>query len=102
MCLTPRFRWRKSLISHEGLEVLGTYQRDIGNLRSHHWKHWIDLYTNCYFDCGYCVYRGPGAMGRVQAHADRIDALARDLVRVERPGITYLGPRADVYQPLDR
>lgn len=87
--------------SHEH-EVLGTYQRDIGNLRSHHWKHWVDLYTNCYFDCAYCVYRAAGEMGRVEAHPERVDALARDLARLSHPGITYLGPRADIYQPLDR
>jgi DNA repair photolyase len=86
----------------EELQVLGRYQKDIGNLRSHHWKYWVDLYTHCYYDCAYCVYRSEGKMGRVQAHPDRLEGLRRDLAGIQRKGIVYLGPKADVYQPLDR
>ncbi len=83
-------------------EVLGTYQNEIGNLRSHHWKHWIDLYTNCYYDCAYCVYRASGKMGRITSHPERIEALRRDLGAMPAKAIVYMGPKADIYQPLDR
>jgi DNA repair photolyase len=83
-------------------EVLQNYQNDIGNLRSHHWKYWMDLYTNCYYDCAYCVYRAAGKMGRVEHHPQRIESLRADLSRMGPKGIVYLGPRADIYQPIER
>lgn len=83
-------------------KALNTFQVDIGNLRSHHWKYWIDLYTNCYYDCSYCVYRGADGMGKIQAHPERIGALVADLRAMPKKGIVYLGPRSDVYQPIER
>ncbi len=83
-------------------KVLGTYQNDIGNLRSHHWKYWVDMYTHCYYDCAYCVYRAAGKMGKVEGHPERIDGLQEDLRSLPKKGIVYLGPRADVYQPMER
>lgn len=84
------------------LATLNKYQTDIGNLRSHHWKYWVDLYSNCYYNCAYCVYRKPGKMGKIKSHPERLDALARELPNITQKGIVYLGPRADIYQPLER
>jgi DNA repair photolyase len=83
-------------------EVLNTYQNEIGNLRSHHWKYWLDLYTHCYYDCAYCVYRTGDKMGKIKSHPERIAGLKRDLARMRSRGIVYVGPRTDAYQPLER
>jgi hypothetical protein len=41
-------------------------------------------------------------MNRTIAHPERIEALSQDLNSLERKGIVYLGPQADIYQPLER
>lgn len=82
--------------------TLNEYQTDIGNMRSHHWKYWVDLYSNCYYNCAYCVYRKPGKMNKIKSHPERLDDLARELPKITQKGIVYLGPRADIYQPLER
>ncbi len=84
------------------LAALNKYQIDISNMRSHHWKYWIDLYSNCYYNCVYCVYRKQGKMGKIKSHPERLDALERELPNITQKGIVYLGPRADIYQPLER
>jgi DNA repair photolyase len=89
-------------MSKKPLGALGTYQGDISNLRSHHWKYWLDLYSNCYYDCAYCPYRASGPMGKVSAHPERIETMRRDLEGLKARGILYLGPKADVYQPLEK
>ncbi len=85
-----------------GETALHRYQNDISNLRSHHWKYWIDLYANCYYNCAYCVYRDKGQMGKVTPHAERLVVLRNECRALENPGIVYLGPQSDVYQPLER
>lgn len=83
-------------------KVLNKYQYDLSNLRSHHWKYHVDLYKNCYYDCKYCVYRSGGDMKRVEAREDILDDLRDDLKSLDTKGIVYLGPTADVYQPLEQ
>jgi hypothetical protein len=41
-------------------------------------------------------------MGKVSAHPERISLLKDDLEALPQKGIVYLGPRTDVYQPLER
>ncbi|WP_164779584.1 SPL family radical SAM protein [Paenibacillus kobensis] len=84
------------------LKALKRYQNDLGNLRSHHWKYHIDLYENCYFDCKYCVYRSGDKMGKVTAFEDIFDYLREDLLNLREKGIVYVGPKADIYQPLEK
>ncbi|PFU78103.1 radical SAM protein [Bacillus cereus] len=88
--------------SVKSLKVLNKYQYDLSNLRSHHWKYHIDLYKNCYYDCKYCVYRSGGDMERIEAREDILDDLRDDLKSMDPKGIVYLGPTADVYQPLEK
>jgi DNA repair photolyase len=81
---------------------LNAYMNDIGNLRSHHWKHWVDLYENCAYDCKYCVYRSGDKMGKIYPLATSPESLAEQLQKTKSRGILYLGPKADVYQPMER
>ncbi len=81
---------------------LNSYMYDIGNLRSHHWKHWMDVYENCAFDCKYCVYRSGNKMGKIRSIVPSMELLEAELAEIENPGIVYLGPKADIYQPQDK
>ncbi|AEJ41274.1 hypothetical protein TPY_3118 [Sulfobacillus acidophilus TPY] len=87
--------------------ILGRYHSTIENMRSHHWKYFLDLYDNCYFNCTYCLYRTPDyGLGKVRARQEILEDLEQELSMMahssQEVGIVYLGPTADVYQPLER
>ncbi|KMZ13394.1 hypothetical protein BHUM_01725c [Candidatus Burkholderia humilis] len=83
--------------------LIKPYMYDIGNLRSHHWKYWMDVYENCGYDCQYCVYRSGEKMGKISllvTDASAVSAASVDAMSGQ--GIVYLGPKADVYQHVEK
>jgi DNA repair photolyase len=89
-------------IQPPALRHLNSYMYDIGNLRSHHWKHWMDVYENCAFDCKYCVYRSGDKMGKIRSIVPDMEILDEEIAALPNKGIVYLGPKADVYQPQEK
>jgi DNA repair photolyase len=81
---------------------LNKYVNSVENLRSHHWKYWIDLYSYCQFDCLYCVYREAGAMKDVIPRPGILQSLSEHFKYNRPDGIVYLGPQSDVYQPIEK
>jgi len=82
-------------------KLIHRYMQDIGNLRSHHWKYWCDIYQNCAYDCKYCVYRNGEKMGKILPLFTDLDLLSKELDAIGN-GIVYLGPKADVYQQCEK
>lgn len=89
------------LLDNAQFQHINSYMYDIGNLRSHHWKNYIDLYENCAFDCKYCVYRSGDKMGKIRSLIPNFDELRAEISKKKNLGITYLGPKADIYQAQD-
>lgn len=82
--------------------ILNKYMFDIGNLRSHHWKYWLDLYENCAYDCKYCIYRVGEKMGKIKPIVTDINDFKQKIKKEYKGGIVYLGPKADIYQALEK
>lgn len=86
-----------------GMSALVRFHHDLQSLRSHHWKYHVDLYEGCYFNCKYCLYILGDQPEKVRPRRDVLPQLEADFAAMkDSKGIVYLGPKADIYQPLER
>lgn len=78
------------------LPKLFVFQSSLETIRAHHWRHFVDLYAGCEFNCQYCLYRSASDYGshvRPSAEGEASD--------FETPGILDIGAATDPYQPIE-
>ncbi len=84
------------------MECLKIFHRDILTVRSHQWKYYLEPYSGCAFQCAYCLYYKSRLFARSQtSHPHLFPALERDLARMRRKQIVYIGATTDPYQPIE-
>ena len=72
------------------------FQSSLETIRAHHWRHFMDVYAGCEFNCQYCLYRAAPNYG---AH---VRASPTDTSGLIPRGIVDIGAATDPYQPIEK
>ncbi len=85
------------------MEHFRLFHRDVLTSRSHQWKYFVEPYAGCALQCTYCLYwESPEFVQRLHPPAGLIDGVERDVRRMRKKQIVYVGATIDPYQLLEK
>ena len=85
------------------MQYLKLFHRDVLTVRSHQWKYYVEPYSGCALQCTYCLYwQTPSFVERLYPPLGLLPGLERELGKLSRRQIVYIGSTIDPYQMLEK